>query len=306
MRLSWTAMRDSKNRYGIRSRYESASIGLAVLVFCVTLVGSCDEVERHKVLDYFFDGVPPLGQNPLESGLYDPNTQPYDQTSQTPTWYVHEPTKKCTNCHPSRTSGKFSIKTYLNAPAPKLCYNCHDDFTATASFVHGPVAVGQCLFCHNPHRTQVEHLLNKPEPELCYLCHDVSMIELIPAHLPGQTSACTECHNPHVDSTKALLKGAPIEPQSNQEKSVHEPPREPVMTAEQHEQLSRRQREVAELYYRSMELYQKGEWARARDGFVKVLENGLIPAPMVDTLRAHIADIDNRLAWAQNRLKNQP
>jgi hypothetical protein len=28
--------------------------------------------------------------------------------------------------------------------------------------------------------------------------------------------------------------------------------------------------------------------------------------PMADTLRAHIADIDNRLARAQNRPKNQP
>ncbi|MFC1637262.1 hypothetical protein ACFL5Z_20780, partial [Planctomycetota bacterium] len=60
------------------------------------------------------------------------------------------------------------------------------------------------------------------------------------------------------------------------------------------------------LYYRSMQLYRESELARARDGFVKVLESGLIPAPMADTLRAHIADIDNRLERAQSRPKYKP
>jgi hypothetical protein len=64
MCLPRTAMRGSKDRYVIRSRYESALIGLALIVFFAVLVGSCDEVERHKVLNYFFDGVPPLGSRP--------------------------------------------------------------------------------------------------------------------------------------------------------------------------------------------------------------------------------------------------
>ena len=211
MRLPRTAMHESKDRYVIRFRYKSASIGLALLVFFAVLVGSCDEVERHKVLNYFFDGVPPLGQDEYESEFTDPDTQQFDQAGQATAWYVHEPRKDCTNCHRRRSSGGFSAQTYLTAPIPKLCYNCHDDYTATASFVHGPVAVGQCLFCHNPHKSRIEHLLKKPEPDLCFLCHDVSMIELIPAHLPEQTPACTECHNPHAGSTKALLKGAPVE-----------------------------------------------------------------------------------------------
>jgi len=44
----------------------------------------------------------------------------------------------------------------LIAQEPELCYNCNDDYTVSASFIHGPVAVGQCLFCHNPHKSKIE------------------------------------------------------------------------------------------------------------------------------------------------------
>lgn len=302
MVLPWSIMHGSKDPRIELFGYRPVSVGFALLVFFILFVGSCDEVERHKVMDYFFDGVPPLGQYPLESGPVDPNAQPFDQTGQETAWYVHEPIKKCTNCHPSRTSGKLSAQTYLNAPVPELCYTCHDNVTETASFIHGPVAVGQCLFCHNPHKSKVEHLLKKPEPQLCYLCHDESMIELIPAHLPQQTSACTDCHEPHTGSTKALLKGPSDEMPDTPEKPMIEPPsEEPAVTSEPHDPLGKRQRQTAELYYRSMQLYREGQWARAREGFVKVLESGLIPAPMADTLRAYITDIDNRLAKAQIR-----
>lgn len=300
-------MRESKDQQIELFRYRPVSAGFALLVFFAIFVGSCDEVERHKVLDYFFDGVPPIGQDPFEAGLLDPNTQQLDQMGQTPAWYVHEPRKDCTNCHRKRRGGGFSAQTYLIAPVPELCNNCHKNYAATASIVHGPVAVGQCLFCHNPHKSKVEHLLKKPEPELCYLCHDESMVELIPAHLPQQTSACTDCHDPHAGSTKALLKGPSTETQNPQEKPIIEPlPGGPAAISEQHDRLGKRQRETAELYYRSMQLYREGELTQARDGFVKVLESGLIPAPMADTLRAHIADINNRLARAQSRPKYKP
>ena len=197
-------------------------------------------------MDYFFDGVPPLGQVPFEADLLDPDSQQPDQTGQTPTWYVHEPRKDCANCHRKRRTGGFSAQTYLTAPVPELCHNCHD----------------------------------------------ASMIELIPAHLPEQTSACTDCHNPHSGSTKALLKETSTEARSTKEKPMNEPSsRGPAANAEKYDRLRERQKETAELYYRSLKCYREGELTRARDGFVKVLKSGLIPAPMADSLRAHIADM---------------
>ena len=201
-------MRDSKNRYIVLFRIRLASFGLTLLVFFVIFLVSCDDVDRHEALTFFFDGVPPLGQEGLDGEFLDLNSPEFAQTGQTPAWYVHEPRKDCSICHGKRKQRSFSSQTYLTAPVPKLCYNCHTDYTASAPFVHGPVAVGQCLFCHNPHKSKIEHLLIAPEPGLCYQCHDIDTIELIAAHLPKQLSACTDCHNAHASSAKALLKGS--------------------------------------------------------------------------------------------------
>lgn len=188
-------------------------MGWVLLVCLAAMILSCDEIERHRTLTFFFDGVPPPGGEGFEEEPFDANSAEPQQQGQKPAWYVHEPQKDCTNCHRRQSMGGFSSQTRLIAPAPQLCYKCHDDPTVSAAFVHGPAAVSQCLFCHNPHRSKVEHLLREAEPKLCYLCHDASMIELIPAHLTQQTSACTDCHYPHSGPTKSLLKGAPEETQ---------------------------------------------------------------------------------------------
>jgi predicted CXXCH cytochrome family protein len=314
-------------------------------------------------------------------GFIDPNSLSPDQAGQKPAWYAHEPSRDCSNCHSKRKQRTFSTQTRLIAPIPKLCYNCHDDYTSSALFVHGPVAVGQCIFCHNPHRSKIEHLLIAPEPGLCYLCHDINTIELITAHLSEQLSTCTNCHNPHAGSIKALLKsnssrtidrfGQPDaavttsqeniqvakEPNEqsytkpvptaplpvNKTKSLSEVFRETSrlielgqlqqaraylekfkysnsLTAEQRQQVTRvlgmidsvinnkqqqpetdkrydkKKKEIADLYYSSMAFYRTGQFIRARDGFVKILNSGLIPESMAKTIRGYIADIDNSLA----------
>jgi len=352
-----------------------------LLVFFGIFFVSCDEVERHNTLTFFFDGVPPLRPEMLQEELIDPNSPEFAQTAQAPGWYVHEPRKDCSTCHGKRKQRSFSSQIYLATPVPKLCYQCHTDYTVSASFVHGPVAVGQCLFCHNPHKSKIEHLLIAPEPGLCYLCHDRNTIELIAAHLPKQLSACTDCHNPHASSTKALLKGSTsrtndgvgqrnaAEAASQDNIRVAKEPYgqddyEPGATAsatlrkskslsevfqetsklieqgklqqaraylekfednvaftdkereqivrvlgmidsvitnkeqqlENDEQSDKQIREITELYDSSMAFYRTGQLIRARDGFVKILNSGLIPESTAKTIRGYIADIDNSLA----------
>ena len=369
-----------------------------LLVFFGIFIVSCDDVERHKALTFFFDGVPPLGQEYFQEDSIDPNSQEFAQTDQTPEWFVHEPRKDCSICHGKRTQRSFSSQTYLTASIPKLCYNCHDDYTVSAPFVHGPVAVGQCLLCHNPHKSKIEHLLLAPEPELCYQCHDVDTIELIAAHLPKQLSSCTDCHYAHAGSAKALLKGSTSEtynetgrtntaeatsqeyfkPPKEQDEQVYakqEPPAPAALpqsksisevfretsrlvemgklqqageylekfkdsnsfTAEERAQIARvlgminsvinknqrqleidkqknnvdeknaeqpaansaetdkKLREIAELYYNSTVYYREGRFLRAREGFVKILNTGLIPESMAIKIRGYISDIDNSL-----------
>jgi len=54
------------------------------------------------------------------------------------------------------------------------------------------------------------------------------------------------------------------------------------------------QEQIADLYRRSLALYRSGQFDQARDGFVKVLNSGLIPVEMARTVQGYLDDIDNR------------
>lgn len=199
-----------KYYYVVLFRKKTALIGLMLLVFLGIFVVSCDEVERHNVLTFFFEGVPPLGQDQLTQGLVDSDSQELSHMHPKQVWFTHQPTKDCTLCHDFSKRRVFSPQTYLIKPIPELCYECHADYTTSAPYVHGPVAVGRCLFCHNPHKSRIEHLLEKPEPELCYVCHNIDAVKSIPAHLTQQQFICTDCHDAHTSSIRYLLKEASL------------------------------------------------------------------------------------------------
>jgi predicted CXXCH cytochrome family protein len=173
------------------------------------LATSCDPVERHKVLVFFFDGVPPLGSETEgfeEDILADGSEDEIAMSRPKEIIFIHEPYQQCSRCHGELEQQGFSRRTELAAPVPNLCYECHDDYTISAVVVHGPVALGECIFCHDPHQSRNEHLVKKPEPELCYLCHSVDIIESIEKHQTETLLECTNCHDAHSSETRGLLK----------------------------------------------------------------------------------------------------
>ena len=285
------------------SRTISTSVGSVLLVSLAALVGSCDQTGRYEMMAFLFDGVEePEPQRPV-GGFVDPNAAAPAQGSHGPIWYVHEPRKDCTTCHDTARQSRSSALAYLVTPVPGLCYDCHDDRTVSAKFVHGPVAVGQCLQCHHHHKSRVEHLLNEPLPELCYGCHDACAVESIPAHFVSELAACTDCHDPHTSLERPLLKegahrlgeeravGRPAE-------SVEKPPRgqQPAAIPEKIDpELRERRKEIADIFYASMDLYRDGKLVQAREGLITVLKSGLIPQAMGTMIRRYIADIDKKL-----------
>jgi hypothetical protein len=58
---------------------------------------------------------------------------------------------------------------------------------------------------------------------------------------------------------------------------------------------SNRKKEIAELYYRSMSFYHAGQLEKAREGLVIVLNSGLVPAPMMITIKDYLTKIDKIL-----------
>jgi len=381
-------MHELKGHRAVLFQARFTSVRLILLVLLSAFVAGCDEVERHKVVTFFFDGVPSVaGEKVTETDASDPNSRKSAQMRpKLGSWYVHElrePQKKCTVCHGKRRQRGFSRQAHLIAPVPKLCYDCHTDYTVSSSFVHGPVAVGQCLFCHNHHKSKIEHLLKEPEPKLCHQCHDINAIKSIPDHLTQLSSACTDCHEAHASSIKYLLKVAapqtheepdrartigavvqdqvqagkgqrvlrmvsklieqdqlekarayleeikdssvltdeerrkisqvlrllytwPIRSQALLEKTERQgsvteekPEQQAAGSRKADDQQDRQIREIAELYYRSLTLYRAGRLVEAREGFVKVLKSGLVPPPVVRTIRGYLTDIDSTLANRQ-------
>ncbi len=80
------------------------------------------------------------------------------------------------------------------------------------------------------------------------------------------------------------------------------PPPVPTEADSQTDEAKRRAEteRIAQVYYQSMALYRAGHLKEARAGFAEVLQSGLIPPPMEETLRGYLRDIDARLEGRQN------
>lgn len=249
------------------------------------LLTSCDETKRHKALTFFFDGVPPLR---AETSGTESSAASEKEVAVTPTvenWRVHEPLKDCTQCHGRQPRRGFSSKVQLVAEVPQLCYGCHAKYIALQGWVHGPVAAGDCLACHEPHKTKTESLLAQRVPELCYRCHDVQAIRTIDRHAEESHTHCTDCHEGHASAARALLRPSVV--------AAREEPAAAPAVAEDHR--GEQERAAAELYYRSVKQYHAGQLREARDGLLEALKSGLLPDPMRETVNAYLERIDEIL-----------
>lgn len=179
---------------------------LVVIGFLFGVVLSCDEVQRHKTLTFFFDGVPLLGGDDVnEPNMADDEAETARDIG--PVTRLHEPYRTCTKCHDTSKRPKGRIPIMVKDP-PELCFDCHpnSDYSNSGGYVHGPVAAADCLICHEHHRSMNDHLLDEPVPELCYRCHEERDIELIPDHSTETASECLNCHVGHASPIKGLLR----------------------------------------------------------------------------------------------------
>lgn len=115
----------------------------------------------------------------------------------------HQAVRFCRQCHAAGSS--FRARRY-HKPIPQLCYDCHEDHRTSNKYVHGPVAVGACLFCHRPHVSTFKHLLKVSQPRLCLRCHEKENYPLSEIHQDVSDQLCTECHDPHGSADSLFLK----------------------------------------------------------------------------------------------------
>ena len=113
--------------------------------------------------------------------------------------------KDCFVCHDEKS------RTYAIAVADAdLCAKCHDRRPA-AKFVHGPVAIGSCTVCHDPHGQTNPAFLMMSGEALCFRCHTEAdaLKHLVAAEGGGvflRDKGCTFCHSPHQADRRYLLR----------------------------------------------------------------------------------------------------
>jgi predicted CXXCH cytochrome family protein len=177
-----------------------------ILVFLLLALISCAAEKRYKILTIFFDGVPRPGERKVQEKS---ETKPQDKSGRQEgqpqkdviriiSRHPDFAEKACDNCHDQ------SASNFLRTQTDDLCFTCHDQSDFQGAFVHGPVAVRECLTCHLPHESQYSKLLKKNDEELCLYCHLGEDIAQNPAHSTG--SQCTECHYAHAAANRFLLK----------------------------------------------------------------------------------------------------
>lgn len=159
----------------------------------------CDATSRHRILTTLFDGVPPLKTSGTEEANLD-GAQAGPIPARLPLFQEHGPyaAKLCNACH------EVGVSNALVAPGEQLCFRCHD-LKLDRKVIHGPLASGGCLVCHDPHSSRYRHLLVSESDGFCFHCHSREVVEKNSAH-EGLQEQCTTCHDAHMSDNPYLLK----------------------------------------------------------------------------------------------------
>ena len=174
----------------------------AILCLLTALATGCSAAARRNALTFFFDGVPPP-KTEQESRAASEGARE-DRSGSAPGSVVswdHGPyaAKLCAGCHEAGATNA------LVAPKVELCFRCHQ-LKLDKRVVHGPLASGGCLVCHDAHSSRYRYLLVSESTGFCFYCHDRKAVERVEAHAGGEGSDCTACHDPHMSDRDFLLK----------------------------------------------------------------------------------------------------
>ena len=175
------------------------------------LVSACSETTKYRVLSFFLDGVPKpetrVAVLETSPGLPGPEGIQAEASPRRPDrvkLYPHPPYRdsRCGSCHDPEDGQPF--KTAEQG----LCLSCHGEVKSEARYVHGPVNVNACLFCHHHHASPYPKVLVDHVRDLCLRCHAPQDLTVGPHHQTIERQSCVDCHHPHGGSNRFFLKRA--------------------------------------------------------------------------------------------------
>ena len=172
---------------------------LAVALFCV--IFGCSQRTRDRVMHFFFE-IP--GENAASDVASQSDSLTESTVSQidVPVTFSapgikfasrHRPVieRQCRSCHDA--GDRMQVNTDLMMAS---CSTCHPRYFSD-EVGHGPVANGDCMDCHRPHRSEQPALLILPVFDTCIECHDEPEDLSQTAHSGADVEDCLKCHDPH-------------------------------------------------------------------------------------------------------------
>jgi len=179
-----------------------------VVASWVIVIG-CSLSTRERLKTFFFE-IPAtdttVTMEPIPNVI--PSNWPVRSTFSPPAFAsLHPPfiQRQCRQCHD--TSRKMQPREDLSTS----CKACHSRYYSN-EVGHEPVSSGECIQCHNMHRSRLDHLLLQPVLDTCIECHDEPEDLSEEAHAVKGVENCTSCHDPHF-GTGMLLKAGIIKVQ---------------------------------------------------------------------------------------------
>lgn len=170
----------------------------------------CSPKKDYRVLSFFFDGVPDPNAPPGRANA-DDDDDVRGNTSAIPrvVVYSHKPyaDNQCNSCH-AGSAGSFESFSKLDAT---VCKKCHEKVPRQYAVMHGPVAVGECLWCHVPHESTIKGMLKDPAPAVCIQCHSRNLLSTNPPEHQMDKSSCLDCHVAHGGERHGLLAAGYLE-----------------------------------------------------------------------------------------------
>ena len=151
----------------------------------------------YRILSFFFEGVPYPYK---ETGKDMAGAKKPGEKKEKLEYRTHGPfdAKLCDACHIPAEGNKLIM------PVEKLCLNCHV-LNLKAKKVHGPLFVGGCRICHDPHGSVYRFYLVSDSTKFCFHCHNKKDIDKREVHRDTD-KGCTDCHNPHFADNEFLLR----------------------------------------------------------------------------------------------------
>lgn len=181
------------------------------LLFTFLFLCHCSVEKRYNVLSFFFDGIPvPSSLQQLDSlklSMRDNSLFAWDSLGSIrrrkveAARFFHAPytEEECLSCH------KEQFTSNLIKPVEVLCFDCHEKFKEPHVFVHGPVASGNCVLCHDPHYSPYPMRAPRVGDALCNFCHEEIDTTTVQEHKKIVIDDCIDCHDPHFSEESNFL-----------------------------------------------------------------------------------------------------